>query len=173
MNFNLQPVLENDLILIRPLAFNDYESLYKAANDPLIWQQHPNKRHLQIEFEIFFRDSLASKGALVVIDKAINEIIGSSRYNQIGEEINAVEIGWSFLSRKHWGGKFNKEVKHLMINHALKYVDNVIFYIDKNNIRSQKAVEKINGKKITDSKYYNLIKKNGIDFTYLIHKNRW
>lgn len=173
MSFNLQSILENDLILLRPLVDEDYESLYKAAEEPLIWQQHPNNRHEQNEFKIFFADSLASKGALVVIDKVSREVIGSSRYVMIHNSNNAVEIGWSFLSRKYWGGKFNKEVKQLMINYAFEHVDNIVFYIDKNNIRSQKAVEKINGRRIFESKYQDLIKTNSIDFTYLIDKKNW
>ena len=52
------------------------------------------------------------------------------------------------------GGKYNKEVKSLMINHAFRFVDNVIFYIDKNNIRSQKAIEKLNGQKIWNMENY-------------------
>jgi hypothetical protein len=36
-----------------------------------------------------------------------------------------------------------------MIAHAFQFVDNVLFYIDENNFRSQRAVEKISGKRIT------------------------
>ena len=42
MTFNLQPALENELVILRPLNEQDFESLYQVAKDPLIWEQHPN-----------------------------------------------------------------------------------------------------------------------------------
>ena len=36
-------------------------------------------------------------------------------------------------------------MKQLMLDHAFKFVENVIFYVGENNIRSQKATEKIGG----------------------------
>ncbi|MGE5518683.1 MAG: N-acetyltransferase, partial [Candidatus Dadabacteria bacterium] len=43
MKFNLQPVLENDKVILFPLAEDHFEELYAVAADPLIWEQHPNK----------------------------------------------------------------------------------------------------------------------------------
>ena len=34
---NLQPTLENDLVILRPLRESDFEALYEVAKDPLIW----------------------------------------------------------------------------------------------------------------------------------------
>ena len=59
-----------------------------------------------------------------------------------------IEIGWTFLARSHWGGAHNRELKRLMLAHAFKFVDNVIFFVGANNLRSQRAVEKIGGTRI-------------------------
>src|SRR6185503_12244290 len=48
-----------------------------------------------------------------------------------------------FLARKYWGGKYNGEMKELMLRHAFTFVDRVIFLIGPENYRSQRAVEKI------------------------------
>jgi N-acetyltransferase len=40
-------------------------------------------------------------------------------------------------------------MKILMIDHAFQFLDNILFYIDENNLRSQRAVEKMGGKRIT------------------------
>jgi RimJ/RimL family protein N-acetyltransferase len=174
VNFNLQPILESESVFLRPLNGQDFESLYQVAKDPLIWEQHPNNdRYKRDVFEIFFKDSMESKGALLVIDKENNKVIGSSRFKRINGVDSAVEIGWSFLKRKYWGGKYNKSVKTLMINHAFNSFEDVIFYIGKDNIRSQKAVEKIGGIRITKSEYQHLIKKNEHEFTYRIGKSEW
>ena len=167
MHLDLQPTLENELVLLRPLHEDDREPLYQVAKDPLIWEQHPcHDRYQKEAYQTFFNDTLASQGTLVVIDRAKNSMIGSSRFNKIGEVDNAIEIGWSFLAREYWGGRYNKAVKRLMIDHALATVDYVIFYIDKNNVRSQKAVEKIGARRLTDTTLNYLIRQNDVDFTY-------
>jgi len=169
---NLQPNLENDLVQLRPLIQDDYGPLYQAAKDPLIWIQHPNHdRYNKKEYSNFFTESLDSGGALVVMDKSKNIMIGSSRFHPVEEVENAIEIGWSFLARDYWGGTYNKAVKSLMINYALQYVEYVVFYIGKDNIRSQKVVEKIGGVAITESTYQHLIKKGPDNFTYVITHN--
>jgi RimJ/RimL family protein N-acetyltransferase len=142
--FELQPYLVGDLIEVRPLRPEDWEALFAVASDPLIWEQHPASDRYQEEvFREFFRDALESGGALVVIDRQTQTIIGSSRFFGFEPGRSEIEIGWTFLARSHWGGKYNGELKRLMLDHAFRFVESVVFLIGPTNIRSQKAVEKI------------------------------
>lgn len=146
MPFELQPILKGKLLELRPLRADDFEELYAVASDPLIWEQHPQKDRCQEEvFRDFFCEALESGGALVAIDANDRKIIGSSRYNGYSETQSEIEIGWTFLARSHWGGTYNGEMKRLMLEHAFKFVDHVIFVIGPENLRSQRAVEKIGG----------------------------
>ena len=144
-SFDFQPVLKGVHVEVRPLLMDDQETLYSVASDPLMWEQHPSNRYKREEFNTFFTESLASGGALLVIDKRTKAVIGSSRYHGYKKEKGSIEIGWTFLARSHWGGKYNGDLKLLMLNHAFEYVNTVIFYIDSNNERSKKSVEKIGG----------------------------
>src|SRR5207244_1753593 len=83
MDFNLQPTLTGQLLELRPLRPDDFDALFAAASDPLIWEQHPES------------DS------------------------------------------------YNRELKSLMLDHAFQFVDRVLFVVGENNVRSQKALEKI------------------------------
>ncbi|MGI9077874.1 MAG: GNAT family N-acetyltransferase [Gemmatimonadaceae bacterium] len=140
----LQPTLEGDLLRLRPLRPEDWDDLYAVASDPLIWEQHPaNDRYKEAVFREFFREAMESGGALVVIDVKDGRVIGSSRFHGYDEERSEIEIGWTFLARSHWGGVYNKEMKDLMLRHAFRFVQSVIFLIGPENFRSQKAVEKI------------------------------
>lgn len=142
--FDRQPVLVGEILELRPLVANDFESLFQVAADPLIWEQHPEKNRFQEPiFRAFFNESLASGGALIALDSSSRQIIGSSRYHGYDVERSVIEIGWSFLARSHWGGRYNGEMKRLMLKHAFKFVKRVIFIIGPNNLRSQRAVEKI------------------------------
>jgi RimJ/RimL family protein N-acetyltransferase len=144
--FALQPHLVGDLLEVRPLRPEDWESLFAVASDPLIWEQHPaSDRYKEEVFKEFFREALESGGALVIIDRKTQQIIGSSRYFGFDPEKREIEIGWTFLARSHWGGAYNGELKRLMLEHAFKFVESVLFLVGATNVRSQKAVEKIGG----------------------------
>lgn len=151
ITFKLQPTLEDDLLLLRPLEAGDFEALYGAASDQLIWEQHPAHDRWQRDvFEVFFRGAMDSGGAFAVVDKKSGKIIGSSRFVKVKENVNAIEIGWTFLAREYWGGVYNLSMKRLMIDHAFRFVNNILFFIGENNMRSRKAVEKLGGVLITE-----------------------
>jgi RimJ/RimL family protein N-acetyltransferase len=146
MAFDLQPHLSGELLALRPLTPEDFTALYAVASDPLIWEQHPQPdRYQEAVFRGFFRDALASGGALLAIDNHSGAVIGSSRFNAYDEAAREVEIGWTFLARSHWGGQYNREMKRLMLTHAARFVDKVLFVVGSHNLRSQRAVEKLGG----------------------------
>lgn len=142
--FELQPTLTGDLLKLRPVKPDDFAALYRAASDPLIWEQHPNSdRYKEEIFKGYFDGAIECGGALVILDAGTDEIIGSSRYYGLNEETSEIEIGWTFLTTKYWGGTYNRELKNLMLSHAYKFVDHVLFFVGPNNLRSRKAVEKL------------------------------
>src|SRR5438552_2326441 len=142
VDFDLQPILKGKLIELRPLRPQDFDALFSAASDPKIWEQHPESDRYQREvFQKFFDGAVESKGAFAIIERKSGRIIGSSRYcNLINRE---VEVGWTFLEREFWGGTYNRELKQLMLEHAFRFVDRVLFVVGEQNFRSQKALAKI------------------------------
>ena len=144
--FELQPHLVGDLLELRPLRPEDWEGLFLVASDPKIWEQHPaHDRYQENVFKEFFQEALESRGALVAIDRKTQRIIGSSRYFGYEPDKREIEIGWTFLARSCWGGEYNGEMKQLMLDHAFKFVDCVVFLVGPDNLRSRRALEKIGG----------------------------
>jgi N-acetyltransferase len=144
MTFDLQPTLTGDIVILRPLRLDDWDALYAAAADPLIWEQHPNSdRYKEEVFRDYFQGALDSGGGFAVLDAKDGRVIGSSRYACYDEANDEIEVGWTFLAREYWGGSYNGEMKRLMLQHAFKFVDTVIFLVGPNNLRSQKALAKI------------------------------
>jgi RimJ/RimL family protein N-acetyltransferase len=149
-----QPNLIGDLVELRPATAEDFDALFAVAGDPLIWEVHPaHDRWQESVFRRFFADGLASGGMLVAIDRASGAVIGSSRYDFGRAEPDEVEIGWTFLARSHWGGRYNGEMKRLMLDHAFTRVSRVMFMIGETNIRSRRAIEKVGGK-LTDRRHH-------------------
>jgi RimJ/RimL family protein N-acetyltransferase len=149
MPFDLQPVLQGELLGLRPLREEDFAHLYAVASDPLIWEQHPAKdRYKEEVFEKLFRESMESGGTLVAIDSRDGRIIGWSRFHGYNAAKSEIEIGWTFLARSYWGGSYNREMKRLMLRHAFQFVNSVVFLVGPQNTRSMRAMEKIGGVQI-------------------------
>ena len=149
MPFELQPTLTGTLLELRPLRDEDFDELYACASDPGIWELHPEpERYKEDVFRGFFRGAMESGGGFAVIDRATGRIIGSSRYYGYDEQRSEIEIGWTFLARAYWGGVYNREMKTLMLRHAFRFVDSVVFLVGLENWRSQRAMEKIGGVRI-------------------------
>ncbi len=146
MQFDYRPTLQDDRVLLRPLTPDDFPDLYSVANDPLIWEQHPaSDRHEEPVFRQFFQEAVDSPGVLIAIDTNSGNVIGSSRFHAFDAAKSEVEIGWTFLARSHWGGSYNGSMKKLMIRHAFRFVTHVVLMVGVDNIRSQRAVEKVGG----------------------------
>ncbi|MBY8337637.1 GNAT family N-acetyltransferase [Alteriqipengyuania sp. NZ-12B] len=145
-----QPLLEGERFALRPLRADDWDALYAIASDPAVWEQHPmTDRWREEVFRAFFEDALAKGGALAIIDTRDGTIIGSSRFQALKsaeddeEEQSSVEIGWTFLAPRYWGTGANREVKRLMLAHALESVERVDFRVGEANWRSRIALENI------------------------------
>ena len=171
---NFQPLLQNSLVIAQPLKEADFEGLFTAASDPLIWEQHPNKNRYQQEaFTNYFKGAMESGGAFLIKDAQTGEIIGSSRYSDYNAEKGAVAIGYTFFVRSHWGKGHNYAVKKLMLDHAFQYVNTVIFYIGAVNKRSQVSIERLGAVKTGEEEmaYYGEAAK--LDYVYEITKEQW
>ncbi len=148
IDFDPQPTLVGERIILRPLRADDFDAVFAAASDPLIWAQHPEPtRHERAVFERLFDDAIACNGTLVVEEQApaapSRPIIGWSRYYDWSAADRSVCIGYTFLVRRHWGRGTNAAVKRLMLDHAFRSASTVWFHVGTENVRSRKAMEKL------------------------------
>jgi N-acetyltransferase len=146
---NWQPIdVKNEWVELTPLTETDFEQLYAVAKDPLVWEQHPNPdRYKWDVFQTYFQGAIESAGAFLIKDSTGNAI-GCTRFYDHVPEKKEVKIGYTFFSRDCWGKPFNQSTKSLMLQYAFQFVDDVIFHVGANNIRSQKAMEKMGALRI-------------------------
>lgn len=136
--------LEDDLIKIVPLKADDFERLYAVASDPLIWEQHPAKeRYKRDVFLVFFEGAVASQTSFLLLEKATGAIMGTTRYYDYKPEEPSIAIGYTFMARQYWGGRYNMSAKKLLLDHAFQLVDKIYFHIGQDNLRSQRATMKL------------------------------
>jgi RimJ/RimL family protein N-acetyltransferase len=169
--FSIQVPLENNSFRLVPLRADDFETLYAVANDPQVWEQHPNKNRFERPvFENFFADALLSQGAYLIQDKESNEVLGSTRFYKYNTDDNSIFIGATFYGTKTWGKGINPQVKKMMLDYIFDYVDTVYFHVGNNNERSKKAMDKLGAKKIALDEIPYHGEPNRINVRYAIRK---
>ncbi len=162
------------MVIAEPLKESDFESLYTAASDPLIWEQHPNKNRYQRKvFENYFKGAIESGGAFLVKEAETNEVIGSSRYSDYKAETDTVSIGYTFFMRSFWGKGHNYALKKLMLDHIFQFVNTVTFYIGAVNKRSQISIERFGAVKTGEIEMAYFGEAAKLDYIYSITKVQW
>ena len=171
---NIQPQLENDLVILEPLNQNDFENLYAAAADPKVWEQHPNKNRYKREvFQTFFDGAIESKGAFKIIFKETNQVIGSSRFYDYDENDASIIVGYTFYSTDSWGKGINPSVKKLMFDYIFQFVDKIYLHVGADNIRSQIAVQRLGCTKIQEELVAYYGEEPKLNFVYEMTKENW
>lgn len=174
MNFSIQKVLENQEYQLIPLQQGDFESLYKVASNPQVWEQHPNKdRYRREVFENFFKGAIESKGAFKICDKNSGNVLGSTRFYDFDETQKSIFIGYTFYGTNSWGKGINSQIKKLMLDYIFQFVDKVNFHIGKGNVRSQISLERLGGQKISEEEVAYFGEPAKTNFVYEITKDNW
>jgi N-acetyltransferase len=133
----------------------DIPQLAILAKDERIWEY---TRTLIVDerfdplFEKYIATALDEKNtgmqvSFVMRNAEDKSIIGMTRYYKIEPAHKRLSIGFTWYLPKYWGGVQNKECKLLLLQYAFETLgyQRVEFEVAHQNIRSQKAVEKIGG----------------------------
>ncbi len=154
----LTPAVEQDRELIRPLAKD--ERLWEFTKTLLIDDTYDQ------QFDLYFDEALrlpALAGRAFVIRSAGDgnaprpgeipllrgSIIGMTRLFNVEWKDKRLEIGHTWYIPSVWGKVYNKECKLLLLQYVFEHLkfNRVEFRVAHQNLRSQRAVEKIGGLK--------------------------
>jgi N-acetyltransferase len=85
----------------------------------------------------------------IIKDNVTGKVIGTTRIGDIDRLNRNVEIGWTWLSPEVWKTKVNTECKYLLLKYCFEELKvlRVQFSVSSQNVRSQKAVERIGAAK--------------------------
>jgi N-acetyltransferase len=153
MSFPHKTIDGQNLLLV-PYNIDHIDGLKRVAFEKKIWDYLPYKVYSDDDFERYIGliDDRMGKGTqlfFTIIDKHTSEIFGSTSFLNIDETNKKLEIGGTWLTSKVWGTKVNLEVKYLLLTFCFSEIkiERIEFRTRENNIRSQKAIEKIGGVK--------------------------
>ena len=86
--------------------------------------------------------------AFVVREKATNKIIGSTRYCNVDEVNQRLEIGYTWYAESHQRSAVNTECKYLLLTHAFEKLDAIAveFRTHWHNHKSRAAIARLGAK---------------------------
>ena len=144
-------VLEDDRVLLRPLQQEDKIHLLPfSLNEPYLWKYSlvgaEGEEGLQNYMNITFKARDEGKEyPFIVFDKLTNEYAGSTRFYDIQNELETVQLGYTWYGTKFQGTGLNKHCKYLLLTFAFEKIGFERFELraDNNNERSIAAMKSL------------------------------
>ena len=146
--------LENEVVLLKPLGQEDAQGILEAGSYPEIWPYLSTTIEKMDDVHNFVDNALSAKNAkiefpFVIVDKNSGQIIGSTRFMDIDENHKRLEIGTSWITPAFWRTTINTNCKYLLLQYCFEVLNlqRVQIKTDHENVRAQKAIERIGGEK--------------------------
>jgi RimJ/RimL family protein N-acetyltransferase len=148
---NANYVLENERVLLRPLLESDYDNLLPfALNEPDTWKYSYLSAKGEDGMRNYIKDALDNKIAgkeypFIVYNKQTQCYAGSTRFYDIQQTWQTLQLGYTWYGEKFRGTGLNKHCKFLLLQLAFETLDvlRVEFRADARNERSIAAMKSI------------------------------
>ncbi|MDB4923700.1 GNAT family protein [Mucilaginibacter sp.] len=150
-DLNANYVLEDERVLLRPLLESDYDFLLPfALNEPDTWKYSYLSARGEDGMRRYIKDALENKAAgkeyaFIVYDKQSQSYAGSTRFYDIQQTWQTVQLGYTWYGEKFRGTGLNKRCKFLLLQLAFETLNavRVEFRADARNDRSIAAMKSI------------------------------
>lgn len=151
LDFKEKYVLENERVLLRPLELEDIELLVEySINEPEIWRFNANGGNGKENLEKYISKAIKQRDnqqeyPFIVFDKKSKKYIGSTRFYDISNEFNRLEIGYTWYGKEFQGTGINKNCKYLLLEFAFEKLEmlRVGFRANSKNEKSINAMKSI------------------------------
>jgi N-acetyltransferase len=150
----IEPVtLSGSHVSLEPLSLEHLQGLAQAVQDGELWKlwftviPSPDKMSEYIQTALNLREN-AGWMPFVVREKASGRIIGSTRYCNVDELNQRLEIGYTWYSESYQRTVVNTECKYLLLRHAFEKLDAIAveFRTHWHNHRSREAILRLGAK---------------------------
>ncbi|AYN03124.1 GNAT family N-acetyltransferase [Flavobacterium sp. 140616W15] len=150
-NFSYNVVLEDDLVLLRPLQTTDVENLLEISlNEPETWEYSLIRANGKENLENYIAIALKARDnkiefPFIVFDKKSGKYAGSTRFYDIQLSFKTLQLGYTWYGSAFRGTGLNKHCKYLLLQYAFETMgmERVEFRADNNNQRSVAAMKSI------------------------------
>ncbi len=152
MKHNLQPVLSNSKVTLRPLQAIDEVLLQPVANEKELWTyglsdlSEPGELHKYIGKAIADREA-GHCAAWTVYDHKSNQVAGCTRLMHIDWKDESGQIGATWIGTAWQGTGINQAMKFEVLRYSFEKLglNRIEFRVDERNLKSRRAVSSIGG----------------------------
>ena len=137
-------------VRLEPLAVSHVPALCKVGLDAELWRWIPTLVSTPDEMRAYVEEALEQRRRGVsepfaIVDRATDDVIGSTRYCAIEAAHHRLEIGWTWLAISYQRTKANTEAKLLLLTHAFETLgaNRVEIKTDALNEKSRRAIARI------------------------------
>jgi RimJ/RimL family protein N-acetyltransferase len=175
-------VLENERVLLLPFVSERNIELKNIIFNDEVWKYMGMYIRTENDFNNYVQDTLTQKRnglcyPFLIIDKLTNKVAGSTRYGNLNFGSQKCEIGWTWYGREFQGTGLNKACKYELLNFGFENIGfrRIQFSADLENLRSQKAIEKLGAKKegVFRNNYVDSEGRSKDDVYFSIIKEEW
>ena len=138
-----QLILESEHILLRPLDWGDLPTLLELTQDPAQWTYFTHDLSTLAGLETWAEGHFSEERLqFIVIDKASQQVLGSTGFGNYSPRDQRIEIGWTWLGKAFQGTGINAQMKFLMLHYAFEELEmlRVEFKTDVLNLPARKAL---------------------------------
>ncbi|KAF2337362.1 GNAT family N-acetyltransferase [Flavobacterium nitrogenifigens] len=143
-------ILENEKVLLIPFEGKRNTELKEIIFDDEIWRYMGMYIRNDQDFENYIKSTLNQKAdgicyPFLIIDKPTYKVAGSTRYGYLNHASQKCEIGWTWYGKEFQGTGLNKACKYELLDFGFEQIQlrRIQFSADLENLRSQKAIEKL------------------------------
>lgn len=176
-------ILENDIVLLRPLVESDYEHLLPfAIDEPELWKFSLVSPAGADGMKHYITTAIGERAKgleypFIVFDKRTQQYAGSTRFYDIQMHNQSMQLGYTWYAKAFQGTGLNKNCKLLLLQFVFEALglERVEFRADNNNERSKAAMRSIGcveeGVLRSHVATYTSLRRNSIILSIL--KNEW
>jgi len=150
----IEPVtLTGSTVILEPLSLEHADEIREAVKDGELWKlwftniPSPEKVEDYIQTALNLREN-AGWMPFAVREKASNKIIGSTRYCNVDEANQRLEIGYTFYAKSYQRSAVNTESKYLLLSHAFEKLEAIAVELRTHwhNHKSRAAIARLGAK---------------------------
>jgi len=150
----IEPVtLTGSKVILEPLSLEHLDGMISAVKDGELWKlwftsiPSPEKAEEYIKTALDMREN-AGAMPFIVRDRESNKIIGCTRYFNVDEVNQRLEIGYTWYSESYQRTAVNTECKYLLLSHAFEKLEAIAveFRTHWHNHKSRAAIARLGAK---------------------------
>ena len=147
---NLQAILQNSKVILKPLQLSDEESLWPIAQEKELWVYGLKDLSVRENLHEYIQSAMRDRekgitAVWVIIDATTQKVAGCTRLAEISWKDERSQIGWTWIGKQFQGTGLNMAMKYEIFRYGFETLglNRIELKADERNMQSRKAMLKL------------------------------